>query len=669
MAMISDRASAAASEERALDTTADAGEEQDSSVTASARASEAPAAEPEPATATLPSGSPRGPERAPESRSRSAGALASLDVAAGAAGSPTPAAGGQTSPRSNREGFARLLDSYTRPGPMHEGELLTGRVLKITDTEVFVDVGYKCEGLVPIHQVRDRTGNLRVQPGDEIVVTMERSEERDGYVLLSHEKARRIKVWEDIEHSYTHQTPISGRVVERIKGGLSVDLGVHAFLPGSQVDVKPVRNLDALRGQEIRVKVIKFNRKRGNIVVSRKLVLEEETAARKQHTLSALAEGAVVRGVVKNLTEYGAFVDLGGLDGLLHITDLSWGRVSHPSEVVQVGEEVDVLVLKFDREKERVSLGLKQLQPDPWTDVDLKFPPTSHVRGKVVNVTDYGAFVELEPGVEGLIHVSEMSWSKRIKHPSKFVHPGDMVEVEVLDVHPTDRRISLSLRHTEPNPWETLSERYRVGDKVQGRVRNLTDFGAFVEIEEGIDGLVHVSDVSWTRRIKHPSEVLKKGEMVEAIILNIDADNRRLSLGIKQLQPDAWETFFQRYHVGDVVRGKIVRMASFGAFVELEPGIEGLCHVSEVLPEKEQQGRRGTVKPEKVLAVGAEMDFKIIKLNPTERKIGLSLRAVGQEIERKEVDSYLQQRPPGPATSTLEEMVSLKERVGSEEKS
>lgn len=575
----------------------------------------------------------------------------------------------ETAQSAASEGFAQLLDSYSG-GSLHDGELLKGRVLQVTDNEVIVDVGYKCEGLIPIHQFKSRESHTQVKPGDVIDVTVERASEREGYVLLSFEKAQRIRVWEVIEKAFNDQSPITGRVIERVKGGLSVDLGVRSFLPGSQVDVRPVRNLDALKGQDIQVKVIKFNRKRGNVVVSRKLLLEEEQTARKTVTLSHLVEGAVVRGVIKNLTDYGAFVDLGGLDGLLHITDMSWGRANHPSEVVQAGEEVDLLVLKFDREKERVALGLKQLYPDPWQDVEHKFPTGTRIKGKVVNVTDYGAFVELEPGVEGLIHVSEMSWSKRVKHPSKFVHPGDMVEVEVLELHPHERRISLSLRQTEPNPWHTLSDRYQVGAKVEGRVRNLTDFGAFIEVEEGIDGLVHVSDISWTKRIKHPSEVLKKGDKVEAVVLAIDGDNRRLSLGIKQLTPDAWENFFQKYRVGDVVHGKVVRTASFGSFVELEPGIEGLCHVSEVLPEKDgQRGRRAAPAPkdEPVLAVGAELDFKIIKLNPGEHKIGLSLRAVGQDMERKELESYLQEQRAGGATSTLGELMSAKDRGGSSE--
>ncbi len=405
--------------------------------------------------------------------------------------------GEAAAPSNSREGFEKLLDSYTQPTHLHEGAMLKGWVIKVTDTAVIVDVGYKLEGMVPITQFRDRDGQVTVKPGDTVDVTVERGgADREGYVCLSHEKAQRVRVWDDLEKAFNDQTPIKGRVIDRIKGGLSVDFGVRAFLPGSQVDVKPLRNLDALKGQDIEVKVIKFNRRRGNVVVSRKVLLEAEINARKQITLSHLAEGAVVRGVIKNMTDYGAFVDLGGLDGLLHVTDMSWGRANHPSDVVQVGEEVDLLVLKFDHDKERVALGLKQLYPDPWHDADQKYPVGTQIKGKVVNVTDYGAFVELEPGVEGLVHVSEMSWSKRVKHPSKFVHPGDNVEVEILDVQPHDRRISLSLRQTEPNPWHTLSDRYQVGAKVEGKVRNLTDFGAFIEIEEGIDGLVHVSDIS-----------------------------------------------------------------------------------------------------------------------------------------------------------------------------
>jgi small subunit ribosomal protein S1 len=444
-------------------------------------------------------------------------------------------------------------------------------------------------------------------------------------------------------------------VLGRVKGGLAVDVGIKAFMPGSQADPRPVHNLDSLVGQDIPVKIIKLNRRRGNVVVSRKTAVEEEITVRKTVTLEHLAEGSVVTGIVKNLTEYGAFIDLGGIDGLLHVTDISYGRVTHPSELLHVGEEVTVKVLKFDRAKERVSLGIKQLGPDPWETVAERYPVNTKVIGRVVNVTDYGAFVELEPGVEGLIHISEMTWSRRMKHPSKVVKPGDQVEAVILEVHSRDRRISLGLKQLEPNPWTTIDTRYSVGSVVEGRVRNMTDFGAFIEIEEGIDGLVHVSDLSWTKRVKHPSEILKKGQTVQAVILNIDSASHRLSLGIKQLQPDAWESYFQAHQVGDTVHGRVCRLASFGAFVELAEGVEGLCHFSEV---PGYSGRRGQQEPP--LAVGQECDFKIIKMSEAEKKVGLSLRAAADDEEKNRLEDY--QRQAAAATSTIEEVMSLKDR-------
>jgi small subunit ribosomal protein S1 len=490
---------------------------------------------------------------------------------------------------------------------------------------------------------------------------MESTEERDGYVVLSHQRARRIKVWDDIETAYQRQTPITARVMEKIKGGLAVDIGVRAFLPGSQVDVKPVRDLDALLGQDIPCRIIKLNKKRSNIVVSRKLLLEEEQAKRKQHTLEVLAEGAVLTGVVKNLTDYGAFVDIGGMDGLLHVTDLGWGRVGHPSEVLAVGQEIQVKVLKFDRERGRVSLGIKQLAPDPWLTVEEQFPAGMRLHGKVLNLTDYGAFVELASGVEGLVHVSEMTWSKRLKHPSKIVSPGAIVEVVVLEVNRQNRRISLGLRQTEPNPWETLPDRYPLGSIIEGRVRNLTDFGAFVEVEEGIDGLVHVSDLSWTRRVKRPSEVLKKGDTVRAVVLSIDPNQRRLSLGIKQLETDVWETFCSEHQVGAIVTGQVVRKASFGVFVRVADGIEGLCHVSEISAEP---GDKHAVS----LEVGQECPFRIIKLSPSEKKVGLSVRALQEEPARREPARREPERIPpahstSSATTTIQEMMAMKERT------
>jgi len=532
--------------------------------------------------------------------------------------------------------YARLLDLYDNSfRNIAEGEVVKGTVLKVTPSEVIVDVGYKSEGIIPVDEFLDETGQITVQPGDIVDVLLERTEDREGYVVLSREKAEKMKIWDEVEKAYAERKVVIGRVIERIKGGLAVDIGVRAFLPGSQIDVRPVRNLDALRGQELRMRVIKVNKKRGNIVLSRKVLLEEENAEKKKHTLDTLAEGKVLRGVVKNITDYGAFIDLGGIDGLLHITDMSWGRVSHPSELFKVNDEIDVIVLKYDPATERVSLGHKQLMNDPWSNVIERYPVGARMSGKVVSLTDYGAFVELEPGVEGLIHVSEMSWSKRVKHPSKILNVGDTVEAMVLGVDPGARRISLGLKQVESNPWHELSEKYPIGTTITGKVRNLTEFGAFVEVEEGIDGLIHISDMSWSKRLKHPSEVLKKGDTVEAMVLNIDAENQRLSLGLKQLQTDVWDEFFQQHHVGDVVEGKVVRLTNFGAFVELAEGIEGLIHVSE-FDESQHAG-----KDEKLdLKVGDSYQMKIIKLIPAERKVGLSIRALKSDEFRADWEAY-----------------------------
>ncbi len=554
------------------------------------------------------------------------------------------------------QSYESLLDEYTHLAPPAEGEILQGTVLKVTPKEVIVDFGYKSEGLVPIEQFTGPNGEVTVQRGDVVDVMIDHGEPQEGYILLSHSKAARLRVWDNLEKAFNDQLVILGRVLGRVKGGLSVDVGIQAFMPGSQADPRPVHNVDSFIGQDVPVKIIKLNRRRGNVVVSRKLAVEQELTQRKTATLDQLHEGAVVTGVVKNLTEYGAFVDLGGLDGLLHVTDMSYGRVGHPSEVVHVGDEITVKVLKFDREKERVSLGLRQLEPDPWETVTERYPVNSRVMGHVVNVTDYGAFVELEPGVEGLIHITEMTWSRRMKHPSKVVRPGDQVEAVVLEVHPKDRRISLGLKQLEPNPWTTIDSRYSIGSVVEGRVRNMTDFGAFIEIEEGIDGLVHVSDLSWTKRVKHPSEILKKGQLVQAVILNIDAKGHRLSLGIKQLQPDAWETYFQSHQPGDIVHGRITRLAGFGAFVELAEGVEGLCHFSEI---PGYSGRRSAEPP---VTVGSEYDFKIIKMSEAEKKIGLSLKAVSHDEEKSRLADY--QRQAAAATSTIEEVMSLKDRSG-----
>lgn len=553
------------------------------------------------------------------------------------------------------ESYEELLDDYSHFGPPASNEILQGTVLSITAKDVIVDFGYKSEGIVPLEQFQTPTGETTVHRGDTVDVMIEHGEQSEGYVLLSHTRAARIRVWDNLEKAFQEQLIINGHVTGRVKGGLAVDVGIEAFMPGSQADPRPIHNLDSLIGQDIPVKLIKLNRRRGNVVVSRKLAIEDEISARKVSTLEHLSEGAIVTGVVKNLTEYGAFIDLGGIDGLLHVTDMSYGRVNHPSELVHVGDEITVKVLKFDRGRERVSLGMKQLEPDPWETVAERYPTNGRVIGRVVNVTDYGAFVELEPGVEGLIHISEMTWSRRMKHPSKVVKPGDQVEAVVLEVHSRERRISLGLKQLEPNPWTTIDSRYSVGSVVEGRVRNMTDFGAFIEIEEGIDGLVHVSDLSWTQRVKHPSEVLKKGQIVQAVILNIDSSAHRLSLGIKQLQPDAWESFFQHHGVGDIVHGRVCRLASFGAFIELAEGVEGLCHFSEV---PGYSGRRGREEPP--LAVGQDTDFKIIKLSEAEKKIGLSLRAVGDDEEKNRLEDY--QRQAAAATTTIEEVMSLKDR-------
>ncbi len=553
------------------------------------------------------------------------------------------------------ESYENLLDDYSHFAPPAADEVLQGTVLGITGKDVIIDFGYKSEGIVPIEQFQTPTGEITVQPGDVVDVMIEHGEQPEGYVLLSHTRAARLKIWDNLEKAYQEQLIVSGHVLGRVKGGLAVDVGIKAFMPGSQADPRPVHNLDALIGQDIPVKIIKLNRRRGNVVVSRKLAVEEEINSRKSATLEHLVEGSVVTGTVKNLTDYGAFIDLGGIDGLLHVTDMSYGRLTHPSELLHVGDDVTVKVLKFDRTKERVSLGMKQLEPDPWETVVQRFPVGERVIGRVVNVTDYGAFVELEAGVEGLIHISEMTWSRRMKHPSKVVKPGDQVEAVILEVHSKERRISLGLKQLEPNPWTTVDTRYSVGSVVEGRVRNMTDFGAFIEIEEGIDGLVHVSDLSWTKRVKHPSEVLKKGQMVQAVILNIDASAHRLSLGIKQLQPDAWESYFQHHQVGDMVHGRVGRLASFGGFVELAEGVEGLCHFSEV---PGYSGRRGA--EEAPLAVGQEFDFKIIKMSEAEKKIGLSLRAVADDEEKTRLEDY--QRQAAAATTTIEEVMSLKDR-------
>ncbi len=518
-----------------------------------------------------------------------------------------------------------------------EGEVVRGRVVQVRDSEVLVDVGYKSEGSIPIEEFH--RGTLP-KVGDEIEVFLEAKEDNEGLIVLSKDKADKIKVWDVISRAHEKGTPIEGRVVELVKGGLAVDVGVKAFLPGSQVDLRPVKNLASMLGHSIRAKVIKLNRRRGNVVLSRRAVLEEEREDKKKHTLEVLAEGMTLTGTVKNITDYGAFIDLGGIDGLLHVTDMSWGRVGHPSEIFQVGDQVEVVVLHFDRDSGRVSLGYKQKSSDPWETVETRYAPGTRTKGRVVSLTNYGAFIELEPGVEGLVHVSEMSWTRRVRHPSKLVNVGDSVDVVVLDVNKAAKRISLGMKQIEPDPWATIEERYRPGTRVLGKVRNLTDFGAFVELEPGVDGLLHISDMSWTRNIGHPSEILKKSQELETQILNVDRENKRISLGLKQIQPDPWDTVAARYPMGARVTGKVVRLTDFGAFVELEPGVDGLLHIS-------QMSNRPVGTPGEIVNVGDELSLMVIRVDPQERRIGLSLKELAHAIEPTRGEMMEQQRGRG----------------------
>jgi small subunit ribosomal protein S1 len=531
-----------------------------------------------------------------------------------------------------KEEFQNLFEESLNQ--LQEGDLVQGRVVQVGKEHVMVDVGYKCEGQIPIQEFQGENGTVTVSEGDTIEVLLESRDDEEGLIVLSKAKADKIKVWEEVRRAYEAGGSVEGRIVGRVRGGLSVDIGVLAFLPGSQVDIRPVRNLERFIGQTYRFKVLKYNRRRSNIVLSRRVLLEEKRAQSREQTLSSLQEGMLVKGVVKNITEYGAFVDLGGVDGLLHITDMSWGRVKHPSEVVQVGQELEVKVLQFDREKERVSLGLKQTMEDPWSRVEERYPIGSRHEGRVVSIADYGAFVELEKGVEGLVHVSEMSWSKRLRHPSKVVSVGDEVEVVVLGVDPGRRRISLGMKQLKPNPWVTVAEKYPVGTILQGRIRNITEFGIFIGLDEGIDGMVHVSDISWTKRIKHPGEIFKKGQEVQAIVLHIDQENERFSLGIKQLEPDPWDSIPLRYPVGSRVKGKVTSVTDFGVFLEIEEGIEGLIHISELRREKVKSASE-------VCKEGDELEALVIHVDSRERKIGLSLKALQRKEEEADVKGYL----------------------------
>jgi small subunit ribosomal protein S1 len=520
-------------------------------------------------------------------------------------------------------GMDQLLDMYEKKmSNFAEGDIVRGKILKVGAAEAVVDIGYKSEGLLPISEVTSWNGEVQVKVGDEVEVYVERLESQNGYVMLSREKAQRMLIWDRIEAAFKDDQPISGRVVDRVKGGLAVDVGgVKAFLPGSLIDTKPVKNLDALKGHEYKFKIVSFDKKRNNIVLSRRAIVEVEQASAKKDTFSRLEEGKLTHGVVKNITDYGVFVDLGGVDGLLHITDISWGRVNHPSEYFNVGDEIEVIVLKFDPAAERVSLGYKQKSQDPWVDVVERYPLGTKVSGKVVSLTDYGAFVELEEGVEGLIHVSEMSWTRKVRNPSKLLSIGTHVEAVVSDVNVQNRRISLSLKALEQNPWETIAERYPVGATISGKVRNLTDFGAFVEVEEGIDGLIHISDMSWNRRLKHPNEVLKKGDTVTARVINVDGDNQRLSLSIKEFLPNEWDSFAKSHQVGEELVGSVAKITDFGLFIRLAEGVEGLAHVSEI-------NRDMKVKLDKVFHLGEPVRARIIKIDWTDKKIGLTTRDV-----------------------------------------
>jgi small subunit ribosomal protein S1 len=564
------------------------------------------------------------------------------------------------------EEMSKLIEQYSEPQEAaQQNEIIEVKVVAYTEQGVVVDIGGKTEGLIPAAEFTE-TEIPRPEPNATIEVQRS-GETKDGFVILSYQKVLRRRTWEKIEAQYKAKETISAKVVDRIKGGLVVDIGVRAFLPGSQYDLRPTQNLDGLMGQTVDVRITKLNRRRGNVVVSRRALLEEQLHAKRAELMEKLSEGQVVHGTVKNVTDYGAFVDLGGLDGLLHLTDLSWGRVRHPSDVVKPDQELDVIILKFDKDKQRVSLGLKQLSKDPWVDAAERYPAGGKYKGRVVGVVDYGAFVELEQGIEGLVHVTEMSWSKKPTHPSKVTKAGEEVDVVVLDIKPSDRRVSLGMKQAQPDPWMLVAEKYPVGTVVTGKVRNIAEFGAFVEIEEGFDGLVHVGDVSWTGRVKNPHEVFKKGEPVTAKVLRIDPENRRVSLGMKQVN-DIWGDWFKQHRVGEVVKGKVSRIATFGAFVELGDNIEGLCHNTEI----EERRRRdegpssfrpttGPLKSAGPLEPGKEYDFKIIKISPETRRIGLSYRAAVKQQERKEIDQYKSSK--SSATATIGD--ALKQKLAS----
>lgn len=547
-------------------------------------------------------------------------------------------------------------ESFKRFG---EGEVVVGRIISVDKDYVLVDIGYKSEGQIRINEFKDEEGNVNAKVDDTVEVMVEWWDEEDEVVILSKEKAAKVKVWEDIKKAYDDDGTVDGVITTRVKGGFSVDIGVQAFLPGSQADLRPIRNLDEMVGQTFTFKILKYNRKRSNIVLSRRVILEQELVTQRAETLSSIEEGKVVDGIVKNITEYGVFVDLGGVDGLLHITDISWGRVKHPSELFAVADDIRVKILSLDLERERVSLGMKQLTQDPWISASEKYPVGSKITGRVVSLTEYGAFIELEEGIEGLIHVSEMSWTRKVRHPSKIVSVGEEVEAIVLDIHPGNRRISLGMKQVSPNPWDVISDKYPVGTTIEGKIKNITDFGLFIGIDEGIDGLVHISDISWVKRIKHPSEMYKKGDLVQAIVLEIDKGNERFSLGIKQMQPDPWETVRERYAVGKEITGTVTNVTDFGVFVELEEGVEGLVHVSEISKEKIKT-------PVGQFNVGDLLTAKVMNVNSDERRIALSIKRLKIEDEKELLNDYVSNIKP--TTSSFGEILreNLKEKFSEE---
>lgn len=557
--------------------------------------------------------------------------------------------------------FGAILEQFEQEQTVyHSGELVTGTVVGITDRGVLVDFGYKSEGFVPVEELTGPDGEITVKVGETIEVVIRSIHSGDSAPQLSRVDALGRKVWDDIEAAFNAETPVVGRILDKTKGGLRVDLnGIEAFLPGSQIDSRPIRGLDTYIGQDIEAKIIKFSRRRNNIVLSRKVLTDEVVNAEKAETLSKIGLGYIVEGTIKNLTEYGAFVDIGGIDGLLHVTDMSWGRIHHPADQFKVGDHLQLKVLKLDKEREKVSLGYKQLLPDPWSTVLEVYPVNTKLKGVVSSVTEYGVFIELEPGVEGLVHVSEISWSRRAQSPKRLFNKGQEVEVQVLGVDTVEKRISLGMRQFQENPWDTVTEKYPVGSKVHGRVRNLTDFGAFIELEEGVDGLVHVSDISWAKKIKHPKDVLKKDQEVDAIVTSIDRNGQRLSLSMKDLTPSAWEGFVATHRPGDVVRGKVTRFTNFGVFVELGEGLEGLCHISELSEERVE-------KAESIVKMGQEMDFKILRIEPSDQKIGLSYRAVGKD-EEPVADTKIYSSEAKGGMASLGELASLKFGGGTEE--